>query len=124
MVTRSKQATATLAALHDLDHPTADEVFQAVRQEMPRVSLATVYRNLDGLVDQGMAQVRQVGGLKRYDPVTEPHAHLHCVRCDRLLDAPIGTELDAQLRALAASGGLDYEGALLEVRGLCPDCKQ
>lgn len=119
----SRQRLAVQEALHALDHPSADEVFRHVRKRMPRVSLATVYRNLDGLVDEDQAGVREVGGQRRYDANLQPHIHLHCTRCDRLVDTEADPGLDASLAHLAGKSGYDFEESLVEVRGVCPACK-
>jgi Fe2+ or Zn2+ uptake regulation protein len=124
MSLRSRQGRAVADALQALDHPTADEVFQAVRRHEPKVGLATVYRNLDALVERGAAQVRHVGGQRRYDPMTARHAHLHCTGCDRLTDVPLEGPLLDSLRRLADEAGMEFEDALLEVRVLCPRCKE
>jgi Fur family transcriptional regulator, ferric uptake regulator len=124
MSLRSRQGRAVAHALENLDHPTADEVFHAVRRHEPKVSLATVYRNLDALVAQGEAQVRHVGTQKRYDPLTDPHVHLHCTRCDRLTDVPLEGPLLNSLHRLADEADMEFKDALLEVRVHCPQCKE
>lgn len=119
----SKQGDAIAAALHRLDHPTADEVFMEVRKEHPRVSLATVYRNLDNLVDRGEARLRRVGTMKRYDATVEPHAHLHCNQCDSLIDLEYSEEDLARLRQEAARLGFKVEDRIVEIQGTCAGCQ-
>jgi Fur family peroxide stress response transcriptional regulator len=77
------------------DHPTADQVYAAVRRRMPDVSRTTVYRVLDTLVRLGLAvKTAHPGASVRFDPRTERHHHLVCTECERVIDlhAP---ELDA-----------------------------
>ena len=105
-------------------HPSADEIFEKVRQRLPRISLGTVYRNLDILVEMDLIRKLEVGGtLKRYDPITEPHYHIRCTCCDRIIDAPLKTveSMETELKALT-----DFKiiGHHLEFVGLCPDCAQ
>lgn len=68
-------------------HLAADEVFERAREALPELSLATVYNTLNELVSIGELREFTHGGRKRYDPnVTEPHHHLVCVTCGRMLD--------------------------------------
>jgi Fur family ferric uptake transcriptional regulator len=72
------------------DHPSADEIYQMVRRRIPRISLGTVYRNLEVLASMGKIQKLELSGaLKRYDWNTNKHYHIRCVCCDRVDDAPI-----------------------------------
>ena len=67
-------------------HPTADELFHAVRRRLPRISLATVYRNLDLLAQTGhVLRLDPPEGPRRFDGFTEGHTHARCSRCGRTL---------------------------------------
>lgn len=88
----SQRATRQLAAIHAVlaaarDHPTAEQVFRRVRDALPRISLGTVYRNLDKLRAQGRVRVvRLASGEAHYDAVVEAHDHFVCERCHAVLD--------------------------------------
>ena len=70
-------------------HPTAVELYQLVRRRLPRVSLGTVYRNLDLLARMGLIEKKEhSGGEARFDANTAQHDHLRCVRCGRVDDLP------------------------------------
>lgn len=87
------------------DHPTADSVYAAVREELPNISLGTVYRNLMQLVDAGELQVVNTGdNISRFDPTTTEHAHFQCHECGRVfdVDGPVLRTLPASPRILAA----------------------
>ncbi len=72
------------------DHPTADMVYQNVRQEHPNISLGTVYRNLTLLADRGDIQRLQVGdGVDRFDADTSWHSHFFCSECGCVTDLRI-----------------------------------
>ena len=106
-------------------HPTADEIYEMVRQRLPRVSLGTVYRNLDMLCECGTIQKLELAGTqRRFDGNVENHYHIRCIRCDRVEDAPIEpvTTLEDTLRKRMG----DYEiiGHRLEFTGICPQCRQ
>ncbi len=103
-------------------HPTADEVYERVRRVLPRVSLGTVYRNLEILAQEGMIQKIESGASqKRYDGNPSAHHHLRCLRCGRLEDAPLQRPLNA-MEALAETQGYEVFGFLLEFVGICPAC--
>jgi len=104
-------------------HPCADEVYEMVRQHLPRISLGTVYRNLEVLCELGEIQKLEHGGrIKRFDGNTEPHYHIRCVCCDRVDDAPFEPEIHLPNRQNGANG-YKILGHRLEFVGLCPDCR-
>ena len=105
-------------------HPTADEVYQMVRRRLPRVSLGTVYRNLEMLSERGIIQKLEMGGSRRrFDGKVGDHYHVRCVSCGRLEDVPVKPTTAVEK---AARGVSDYEilGHRLEFIGLCPQCKR
>ena len=66
-------------------HPSADEVYEMVRKRLPRISLGTVYRNLEILSESGDIQKLEPGcTLKRFDGNPSEHSHIRCIRCDRI----------------------------------------
>ncbi|MBN1917259.1 MAG: transcriptional repressor [Verrucomicrobia bacterium] len=104
-------------------HPTAREIFDRVRMRLPRISLATVYRNLDSLSRQGIIRQMESGGVeRRYDGDTLDHYHLRCVRCGRIEDAPLG-RLSGMEETVARSSGYTVLGHRIEFEGICPGCR-
>ncbi len=105
-------------------HPSADEVYTMVRHRLPRISLGTVYRNLEVLVQMGKIQKLELSGsLKRFDWDTNKHYHIRCVRCDRVDDAPIAP-LNQLENELYGATVFEIIGHNLEFKGLCPECSQ
>jgi len=103
-------------------HPTADELYTQVRRQLPRVSLATVYRNLEWLSEQGLAQKIEVGGRqKRFDGDISEHYHVRCQQCGRVADVEMDT-LDNVERSISQACGFQITGHRLEFTGLCPEC--
>jgi Fur family ferric uptake transcriptional regulator len=103
-------------------HPSADEVYEMVRRRLPRISLGTVYRNLEILSESGDIQKIEPGcTLKRFDGNPAEHCHIRCVRCDRVVDAPVVPDLEIDLQQIDTA---DFEiiGHKLEFIGLCPAC--
>jgi Fe2+ or Zn2+ uptake regulation protein len=71
----------------DHTHPFAHEIYQRVHKKLPRISLATVYRNLHGLVDEGKIRTLLLDAQgARFDPETSQHDHFVCERCGRVVD--------------------------------------
>jgi len=105
-------------------HPSADEIYHMVRRRMPRISLGTVYRNLEVLANMGKIQKLELSGaLKRYDWDTNKHYHIRCVRCDRVDDAPIAP-LNQLENDLYGATVFEIIGHNLEFTGLCPECSE
>lgn len=104
------------------DHPTADQVYDAVRDRVPGLSRTTVYRVLETLVDNGLARkVQHAGGVVRFDPMTGRHHHLVCDACSRLVD--LADSVVPALRLPDAPGtGFRVTDYSVSFTGLCPAC--
>ena len=105
-------------------HPTAEEVHSLARKRLPRISLGTVYRNLEGLASEGVVLRLDTNGTrKRFDGNPARHYHIHCVRCGRVDDVPVQVDqrVDTALR-----GRTEYRvlGHRLEFDGVCPRCRK
>ena len=97
-----------------------------LKPDYPDLSLGTVYRNLSLFAEEGDAMsVGVFRGQERFDARTNPHAHLHCVQCGRVIDVPLPGEPEAQLCALA-QGVTDAQvlGCSITFTGLCKTCQQ
>lgn len=104
-------------------HPTADEIFTAVRQRIPDISLATVYKALEAFVSCGLAQKLTLGsGSARYDGRTDNHDHVRCAACGCVADVEAGKDLD-WLQALQQTTDFELVGYRLELVGYCPSCQ-
>jgi Fur family peroxide stress response transcriptional regulator len=104
-------------------HPSADEVFLAVRRELPGISLATVYKSLETLVGCGLAvKLTYSDGSARYDGRTDPHHHARCLGCGKVLDLS-GRLAEADLESLRSQAhGFTVTGYRLELCGYCSEC--
>jgi len=120
----TRQRQVILEELRQSDsHPSADELYEIVRKRLPRISLGTVYRNLEILSESGEIQKVELGSqMKRFDGFAHLHYHIRCIRCDRLVDAPTRFNLDIEER-LQAETDFQILGHQLVFTGLCPKCK-
>ncbi len=119
------QRKVVLEELLKLDsHPSADEIYEAVRKRIPRISLGTVYRNLEILTELGEIQKLELAGtMNRFDWDTNKHYHIRCVECGKIENAPIAP-LNQIEDELYGSTVFDIIGHRLEFVGLCPACSK
>ena len=108
------------AVLESRDHPTAEMVYRQLKPELPRLSMGTVYRNLQLLAREGRL-LELSGPTARFDAVTRPHTHFRCGACGALLDLET-VPYDPELDRAAAERGLTVTGHTLVFTGLCPRC--
>ena len=104
------------------DHPTAETVYLNIRKDFPKISLATVYRNLSLLAELGEIQKISTGnGPDRFDAVTAPHNHFVCSCCGKVIDLEM--ESIAHINEVAGkSFDGKIEGHSIHFYGYCPDC--
>lgn len=118
----TKQRRIILEELRKLTtHPTADELYEIVRQRLPRISLGTVYRNLDVLSENGeVLKLESAGSQKRFDGDVHPHCHVRCVSCGRVGDV-MDHVREPEVDGVNAPGFTITHG-ITEFFGLCDDC--
>ncbi|MCB2192173.1 MAG: transcriptional repressor [Deltaproteobacteria bacterium] len=105
-------------------HPTAGELCTMVRRRLPRISLGTVYRNLDILSRAGMLQKIDVAGQEmRFDGNTMNHYHLRCMECGRVFDVDMDL-LPGVEQQVAQESGFEVLGHRLEFVGRCQSCRE
>jgi Fur family peroxide stress response transcriptional regulator len=120
------QRMAVLAILAESrTHPSAQDIYQQVRQDFPMTSLATVYKTITLLKEMG--QVLELGfsdDSSRYDGRNPtPHPHLICVRCKKIVDWQSQT-LSGMCERVAEESGYQVCGCRVDVLGTCPDCQE
>ncbi len=104
-------------------HPTADALYERIKKKLPRISLATVYRNLEVLSETGMIRKLEISGRqKRFDRVSEPHDHIFCVQCRRVDDVKLSQGRQISLD-IEQNQGYKISGCRLEFFGICPKCQ-
>ena len=126
--TKSRMTRQRIVVLEELckskAHPTADELYSKVRKRLPRVSLGTVYRNLEHLSASGTIRRLDSGaGPGRFDGDISSHCHARCVSCGRIDDV-IGNPLRSKkIGAVKTLNGFEIHERKVEFLGLCPKCK-
>lgn len=103
-------------------HVTAEQIFNDLNANGTKISLATVYRNLNILCD--MHEIKKIAHPiegYQYDKTCKPHYHLHCIKCDRILDLDIPYKEDFN-KEMSEATGLPITTHDMMVEGICKDC--
>ncbi|MDY0041805.1 MAG: transcriptional repressor [Desulforhabdus sp.] len=104
-------------------HATADEIYERVKKRLPRISLGTIYRNLEILASHGrIRKLDFAGGQRRFDINLTEHYHVRCLNCGKLKDVVLQAPLSFD-GLVAGPNGYEISGVRLEFLGLCPECK-
>ena len=104
------------------DHPTADHVYLTIREVYPNISLGTVYRNLNLLVELGEIQKLTCGdGKDRFDAVVAPHYHFLCRKCGAVMDLPLKPMPETERYAEEAAG-VKVDSHMIYMYGTCTEC--
>ncbi len=103
------------------EHPTAQMVYDALRREEPRLSLGTVYRNLNQLADAGqLKKISLPDGSCRFDGTLSRHSHIICERCGRVEDVSVDAGWLSDL--VARETRFSLTSVDLVMRGVCGGC--
>lgn len=102
------------------DHPSAEDIYFCLKPEMPNLSIATVYRNLSQLCEDGMAQRIDTGSVVRFDGNAAGHTHIVCMSCGAVADIDISPN-DFILCAREKYDGFINSDAVM-LYGICAVC--
>lgn len=104
-------------------HPTAEQVYSAVRKKLPRISQATIYRILNNIREKGNAQVISVKGVAHFDGDISPHAHFICQKCGRVYDVfNVCKDCDVLNKKRLKVGKINFYK--IYFYGICKKCKK
>jgi len=108
----------------DHSHPNVEDIYQRLQTQMPDVSRSTVYNTLHELVLLGeLQEVNDLNeGSTRYDTQTQPHHHLYCERCHKIID--IVQDRNASTLQPGETSGFKINRSQATFYGLCPDCQE
>lgn len=108
--------------LRDKSHPTADLLFKKVQRRLPRISLGTIYRNLEILAQNGMIKkIEAPNEPMRFDADISNHCHIKCMRCGRVDDIKVHPRIRA--KKAADEAGYKITGYKVEFLGICSTCR-
>jgi len=124
----SKQRETILNNLKSrTDHPTAEQLYLDLKEQMPDMGIATVYRNLSELCDEGeIIKIKSKAGADRFDGNNKPHIHFLCEKCEQLLDICLDekekNKLDNDMLALAKQIDGKALSSEIVITGICKNC--
>lgn len=102
------------------EHPSAEDIYNALKDRFPSMSFATVYNTLEVLIEKGLVKELGIDSYKRrYDPDIRPHHHFLCRKCGKILD------IESKYEIPTPSELKDYQITDFQIvfYGLCPNCK-
>jgi Fur family transcriptional regulator, peroxide stress response regulator len=106
------------------EHPDATWIYEQVRKEMPRVSLATIYRNLGQLAEADLVTELDIERTRRWDGCVEPHDHIICMRCGSVEDLDILFNRERLEEWVRQASEFVVYSHQLYIQGLCPRCQR
>ena len=120
---QTKQKTLILnAVLKREDHPTAQMIYNEIKEECPNISLATVYRNLNTFAENGKIRKIAIPNAKdRFDYMVKTHDHAVCRECGKVINAP--SDIVRKPRSLKLDG-FKVEDVSILYSGICEECQQ
>jgi Fur family transcriptional regulator, ferric uptake regulator len=106
------------------NHPSVEEIFGFVKNKLPRISKKTVYSNLQFLCNEGLIQDVRVKGVQRYEPQSNPHHHLICRKCGKILDIQSEELLSHAMKVGKTLRNFFVESTDINFYGICKKCKE
>lgn len=107
-----------------MDHPTAAEVCADAHQFDETISLATVYRNLNLMVEQGkLNKLHMLDGVDHFDSILDNHSHFYCKKCKKISNIKLHKSKLNRLR-LEASNNIKIDNIQTIVTGICQNCSK
>lgn len=103
------------------NHPSAENIYEAVKKKFPMMSFATVYKTLETLKLKGnLLELTIDPQRRRYDPDTKTHHHLICITCKKIIDieADVPVSIPDEVKE-----GFEVTGNHVEFYGICSDCR-
>lgn len=125
----SKQREVILESLRERkDHPTAEKLFLDLKKQMPELGIATVYRNLTELCEEGLiTKIKSKTGPDRYDGNELPHIHFECKKCGDFIDIYLTQiqikQMHMSMKKLSTEAEAEYENSEIYLTGMCKKCK-
>lgn len=120
----TSQRKAVLLALSDLHgtHPTASEIYGAIKVRNFHIGLATVYRTLDAMVERGDVAAVRTGNAVRYDLTHHHHHHIVCQICGNVTDVDASDVPSELITIFERETGFDLSDATIQLNGTCASC--
>ncbi|RKX60063.1 MAG: transcriptional repressor [Thermodesulfobacteriota bacterium] len=103
------------------DHPSAEDIYNALKDRFPSMSFATVYNTLEVLMKKGLVKEINIDSSKRrFDPLVEPHHHFICKNCGKIIDIRSSYDISVP-EELKNCEVVEYQ---IIFYGYCSECKK
>jgi len=125
---KTAQRTAILNYLNEnkFGHPTVADIYNEVSKKLTTISMATIYNTMNFLVQEGV--VRELSTVLdhgvRFDYNVDPHHHLICTVCHKLVDIDLQNIHHSMLLTDEQRKGFDIQTISINIYGVCPDCQK
>ncbi len=117
------QRLKIVSMLEEHGHINIEELYQQMLEEFPSVSLATIYKNINQMIEKGLVQEVKLPASKSvYELIKEPHLHMVCERCRKVEDIVVGTE--RIIEEAQKASGYRITDSFITLRGICPACQE
>jgi Fur family ferric uptake transcriptional regulator/Fur family peroxide stress response transcriptional regulator len=118
------QRMTILSAIEELGHANVDEIYGKVLETHPTLSLATVYKNIITMVEQGvLVEVPIAGKKSKYELKKEEHLHLVCIECGSVVDRELDEILAEDTKKIAKNSSFALKERQLNLYGICDKCQ-
>ncbi len=119
----TKQRKIILEYLQSVtSHPTAEQVYEGVKKKLPKISLGTVYRNLQNMSEEGEILKLEINGEFHFDACKKSHQHLVCKKCGKIIDV-FDESLEKNILKKTKNKDFTPEKTYVYIQGICSDCK-
>ncbi|MGM0533783.1 MAG: Fur family transcriptional regulator [Campylobacterota bacterium] len=115
------QRLSILNLLESHGHLSIKEIFERIKPNFPSISLATIYKNINFLLDKSLLKEVKLSNLdSKYEIAKDPHAHLVCTRCGKVEDVEV--DISAVMKSVEKNSDFIVEANSLELSGVCQTC--
>ena len=105
------------------EHPSAEQVYEVVKQSIPSISLATVYRNLNQMYEEGIIKRLEINKEYHYDAFINEHIHFVCINCGSILDLNISGINKKIFAKIKEQTNNEPKSSEIIIYGICEKCK-
>lgn len=117
----TNQSQIVYKSIEIMGHTTSEKLIEYINSNYENISLATIYRNLTKLLDEGQIRKLKLGSEDIYETVKENHYHFKCKKCGMIYDIPIKM---IELPEIFEIDGNEVTGTDVMLFGICKDCKK
>jgi Fur family peroxide stress response transcriptional regulator len=116
------QRLSILTLLDQHGHLSIKELFSKIKPTFPSISLATIYKNINFLMEKSLLKEVKLSDLEsRYEITKAPHAHLVCKSCGKILDVEF--DIESMVKNFEKKCDFTVESNSVELRGICKECR-